>query len=37
MTIREEAEADFPEIAAVTQAAFGGEFEVGLRSCGLLA
>jgi predicted N-acetyltransferase YhbS len=30
MTIREETEADFLEIAAITRAAFGGEYEVGL-------
>jgi putative acetyltransferase len=30
MTIREETEADFLEIAAMTRAAFGGEYEVGL-------
>ena len=30
MTIREETKADFPEIAALTRAAFGGEYEVVL-------
>ncbi|MGA7126587.1 MAG: N-acetyltransferase [Chthoniobacterales bacterium] len=30
MTIREENKADFPEIAALTQAAFGGDYEATL-------
>jgi putative acetyltransferase len=30
MTIREETKADFPEIAALTQAAFGGNYEATL-------
>ena len=30
MTIREETETDFPEISALTEAAFGGEYEVEL-------
>ena len=30
MTIREEIDADFAEIAEITRAAFGGEYEVGL-------